>query len=143
MFATPMLGLMLALTAPATKGDAKKPPSRLVGEWAYDSCVTDERAVPCQRETLEFAADGRKFVRIGGKVREEGRYEADAAKEPAELDMLDDGFPVWQAIYRVDGDTLTICANHDQSAGRPKAFAATAKSGLILITLKRVKKKEE
>jgi uncharacterized protein (TIGR03067 family) len=47
---------------------------------------------------------------------------------------------VWKGIYKLDGDTLTICDNApDLKKGRPTAFEAKSGSGHVLITFKRTK----
>ena len=47
---------------------------------------------------------------------------------------------VWQGIYALDGDSLTICDNApDLEKGRPGAFEAKSGSGHVLITFKRAK----
>jgi uncharacterized protein (TIGR03067 family) len=141
----PLLHLMLAvvLAAPAAK-DGKKDAPPIVGEWAAESAVANGKPDnPPPGTTWTFTADGKSILTIGGVIGStESKYTTDAKKDPPWIDVEQGpkGAP-FKGIYKVDGDTLTLCV--DATVGeRPTKFVSSAGSKALLITLKRVKKKE-
>jgi uncharacterized protein (TIGR03067 family) len=141
---TPALLVMaVTLAAPAAK-DAKKDLLTLVGEWAAESAVEEGKpSNPPPGTTWNFTADGKSILTIGGGLgTTESTYTTDAKKTPAEVDVPNGpkGTPL-RGIFKVDGDTLTLCMV-DKDQERPKSFESAATSKAILITLKRIKKKE-
>jgi uncharacterized protein (TIGR03067 family) len=72
---------------------------------------------------------------------EEGAYKSDAKKNPAEIDLTPPDAAKGETIlgiYKIDGDTLTLCLT--MGGERPKEFAAPPGSKRMLVTCKRVKK---
>jgi uncharacterized protein (TIGR03067 family) len=61
-------------------------------------------------------------------------YKLDASKTPAEIDLstIDQyGKPVtYPSIYKIEGDTLTLCLQNYPERGRPKDFEPKADSGI-------------
>ena len=139
-----LLALAIAVAAPGTKNPPKKDPPALVGEWAGESGVEKGRALALPPGTgWVFTADGKSVLTLGGGAGStEATYKADATKAPAELDLSDGpkGKPL-RGIFKVEGDTLTVCLV-EGDADRPTAFESAAGSKAILLTLKRVKKKD-
>ena len=78
----------------------------------------------------------------GGKERDEhGTYKLDAKKKPAEIDITppkEDGTHL--GIFKIDGDTLTICMSDKGASERPTKFESPEGSKVMLLTLKRAKK---
>ena len=138
-----LLTLTLTLAAPGPK-DAKKDPPSLVGEWTAEGAVSRGKPDnPPPGTTWTFAADGKSVLRIGGgKEMVEGTYKTDPKKDPAEIDITPgikkEG--TMRGIYKVEGDTLTLCLADEEE--RPKAFDAPAGAKRIVITFKRVKAKD-
>lgn len=65
-------------------------------------------------------------------------FRIDPGKTPKELDLRNTAkgkMETWRAIYKIDGDTLTVCQAEDSTGARPKAFKAT--KGVILTVFKR------
>jgi len=131
---SPLLaGLALALGAPAPKAD----PPTLVGEWVSEKGVIggDDRAVPAGNLTLTFTADGQVQVREGAKPPDRATYKADPKKAPAEIDIdppAVEKAPAMTGIYKVEGDTLTLCLS--RGGKRPAKFESPAGSDLLLLT---------
>jgi uncharacterized protein (TIGR03067 family) len=144
MHASLVVGLALSLGAQGAKDDPKKD-APIVGEWLGVKAVAGgkERPVPAGGITFAFTADGKFIVKEGKREKpDEGTYKLDAGKDPAEIDILppaekkDRG--AIQGIYKVDGDTLTICLARGPGVERPKKFESP--EGVMLMTFKRAKK---
>lgn len=147
MQASLLIGLALAIAAPAPK-DPPKEPASLVGEWAASSVVVGGKGQAFPEREFEYTltADG-KFVVRNGKEGGEGKYVLDRKKDPPEIDIFLNGdkadSPTMQGIYKVDGDTLILCvAPGGKNMKRPKSFEAPAGSEFMLLTLERAKKKD-
>ena len=146
MHACLLVGLALSVGAPGVKDPPKKE-ATIVGEWVGEKAVAGgmDLPVPDGGITFTFAADGTLMVRDGGRGKPEaGSYKVDAKKNPAEIDLVpppDKKEVVLQGIYKLDGDTLTLCFRRGApGAGRPKEFESPAGSDVIVMTLKRAKK---
>src|SRR5262245_51832056 len=141
-----LIGLALAVGAPGKDAPDKDAPS-IVGEWAGEKAIAagKEQPVPKGGITFTFTADGKLTVTEGERKKDDtGSYKVDAKKDPAEVDIIppaDKKEPTVQGIYKVDGDTLTLCFSRGKAgAARPTKFEAPEGSDAIVITLKRVKK---
>jgi uncharacterized protein (TIGR03067 family) len=138
-----LLVLAVTVAAPAAK-DGKKDLPGLVGEWAAESAVVRGKPDnPPPGTTWTFTADGKSVLRVGdGNGEVAGTYKADPKKDPAEVDITagPKGGPV-KGLYKVEGDTLTLCLVTDGEE-RPKKIESPADSKAIVITFKRVKKKD-
>ena len=139
-----LVGLALTIGAPALKPAPKAPePPSLVGEWAVESWVADGQPEPCAGRTLTFVKDGAFVAQDNGEHMGAGTYTCDPKADPATVDMDEDGVTTpCKGIWKLERDTLTLCVSGDAKAGRPTAFAAPAGSERVLVTLKRVPKKE-
>lgn len=92
-------------------------------------------------ETQTIAVKGDQFLVMSGKDRKDVYiFRVNPAKYPKTFDI----FSSWPekdaheiaAIYRLDGDTLTLCW-HDSTEKRPRTFAAKKGDGLTLLVLRR------
>jgi len=145
---TPSLLTALALTlgAPGPKEGPKKDPPSVVGEWITEKGVIggNDEAIPAGGVTFAFAPDGKVRITEGAKQPAPTDYTVDPKKSPAEIDivLVDPGRAAREmaGIYKVDGDTLTLCLNRGGS--RPAKFESPAGSDVMLLTLKRAKKKD-
>ena len=139
---TPVLVVLaLAVGAPGPKPAAKDPvPPSLVGEWTVESWVLDGQPEPCAGRTLTFVKAGAFVAQENGEHQGAGSYKCDPKTDPAEVDMAEDGMEgPYKGIWKVDGDTLTLCVRGDPKGARPTAFAAPPGSECILVTLKRAR----
>jgi uncharacterized protein (TIGR03067 family) len=138
----------LFVTGVAQSDDAKQELVRLQGTW----------------ETIEVVNSGHIFSQEkvkGGQVVFKGdemtlkegsddknprkfRVKLDPSQNPKAIDTTalnrDYKGSVNPAIYRLQGDTLELCSpNGPDTKGRPKEFKSDKGSGVILLTLKRLK----
>jgi uncharacterized protein (TIGR03067 family) len=106
-----ILGLTLAVGAPALKD--KPRPDDLVGERLVVERSGGGRATPFEAGFgYTFRADGTcAFRASAGHPPEVCPYAADPAGRPPAVDLTlaDPKRPVARGIYRVRGDTLTLC----------------------------------
>jgi len=127
--------------APRLK-DPPKDSLSLVGTWEF-ACLRSNGSDKTLAVTFEwqFTAGGHWLIRTDGKTRPgESRYSADPNADPAAIDLDDGpGTSLRQGIYRVDGDTLTVCIGSGL-ANRPTAFEAPKGSLSFLYTFRRVRK---
>jgi uncharacterized protein (TIGR03067 family) len=140
-----LTALALAVGAPAAKEDPKKNSSSLVGVWVAEKGAVggDDRAIQAGSVTIEFTADGKVGIREGGRQPDPVDYHADPKKNPAEIDI--NGPPEMKdlnmrGIYRVEGDTLTLCLSRGEK--RPTEFASAKGSDVLLLALRRATPKD-
>ena len=138
---TPLLVVAPAVGAPGLKDPPTKDSPGPIGRWALQSASVGGMPLPQMDLTVAFRADGRyESKTAGGDTKVSGTFTADPKKQPAELDLTEpapaDG-KVSRSIYRVEGDTLTICTATDGE--RPRAFDAKAGPKTVLLVLKRIK----
>ena len=141
-----LVGLALAVAAPGPKAGPKKDPPSVVGTWVAESVVVGGQAGPIPEggSTFTLMADGKMIVREGTKAKpEEETYTLDPKKDPPHIDVVpgDGGrMVILRGIYKVDGDTLTLCLGVGrEAADRPATFESPAGSMVMLLTLKRAK----
>ena len=133
---TLILGLAIIVAAPAPK-EAKKLPSPLVGDWTIESVIILGMPEPMDqtRNTIDFSADG-TFTTLSGNAAKPytSKFTHDPKANPPQIELEKAGakFP---GIYKIEGDTLTICLTLEGE--RPDKFVATAKT--MLFTMKRLK----
>jgi len=145
MYVSLLIGIAVGVGAPGVKDPPKKEES-IIGEWVGESMVRGGkvRPVPEGGITFKFTAEGKLIVNEGGRgEREVGTFKVDSKKNPAELDLTPppekSDKPVL-GIYKLDGDTLTICVSDDDGAVRPNKFESPDGTRIMLMTLKRAKK---
>jgi uncharacterized protein (TIGR03067 family) len=141
-----LLGLALAVGAPHLK-DTEKAPT-IVGEWEVETITTNGRKSAVGNGLrYTFTADGKWLIHRDGKETSptiNRGFTADAKPNPATVDLTTSrpGGPENRliGIYKVDGDTLTICGTRAKGADRPTRFEAPEGSGNTMYVLKRARK---
>jgi uncharacterized protein (TIGR03067 family) len=107
----------LTLAAPRPKDPPKKDPP-FVGKWQ----LVQMDGAKADFMTIEYSADG-TAIRTDKDARPgfRWRYITDTSTAPAKLDYLYDDKPPDLCIFKLDGDTLTVCYSLGDRA-RPKEF---------------------
>ena len=141
-------GLILGVGAPAPKEAPKKGPAipSIVGMWETQKYTAYGMDIPGKPMLFEFTADGQfKMTKIKEAQTSQSRYKLDASKDPAELDWLMNGDETKRirGIYKIDGDTLTVCIEDGFDSKRPTKFESLKGTKTMIWTLKRVEKKKE
>ena len=133
-------GLFLAFAQPAQ--EAQK---NLQGTWAATKAERDGKAADdVVGNRLSFTGNRFRIQSRDGKPLYSGTVRVDPGAKPAAIDFehtegAQQG-TAWKGIYRLDGDTLTVCDNAPNlDKARPAAFEAKSGSGYVLITFKRAK----
>ena len=70
-------------------------------------------------------------------------YKIDASKPLAEINWIVAPSEILKGIYKIDGDTLTMCITKDLNGPRPTLYEAGADSKFVLWTLKRAATKKD
>ncbi len=116
----------------------------LVGKWSIEraECDGENWSNPYRLAKLEITAGGKYTFALPGVAEETGTITVAPAKSPKEMDWrADNGLAknrVQSAIYKLDGDNLTICLSMIEDR-RPTEFETSADSWRVFLTCKRKK----
>jgi uncharacterized protein (TIGR03067 family) len=136
-----MLGAVLVLVGAAPAGAQ----AALEGNWIATKAETNGAASPgVVGHRLSFTGDRFEIRSKDDKEVYAGTVRTGPNAKPAAIDFAHTlgalNGKTWQGIYKLDGDTLTICDNAaDLTKSRPAAFEAGRGSGHVLITFARAK----
>jgi uncharacterized protein (TIGR03067 family) len=142
MYPSLVLGLAIAVGAPGPKEAPKAVPARIEGEWVVESYMLGGKDVGREKGGTFVIADGKIALLKDGRRREEVEYKLDPKADPPRIDLsppAKEKEGVIPGIYKLDGDTLTLCFPKGQG-DRPTKFESPAESKIVLMTLKRAKK---
>jgi len=133
-----VLGLALAVGAPALKDRAPKDPP-LVGRWAASDLVINGQADPQARGLeYEFTAGGGWVIYQHGQPVEGARsYTADLKAKPRAIDLVENA-DTYPGIFKVEGDTLVVLFQLNAKGDRPTRFDGPG-AGQMKLVMKRVK----
>jgi uncharacterized protein (TIGR03067 family) len=141
-----LLAAALTVSAPALKEKPKATADEPTGEWEMQSTtVSGRQSVINGQLVYAFTKEGKWVTRRDGQELATGldrrvEFDAKAAQPTIEL-ILNPQVATsrYQGIYKIEGDTLTICASRGK-VERPTTFESPEGSGITLYVLKRVKK---
>ena len=143
MFAAAMIW---SIAAPGPKEPPKKaaPTPAIVGEWICESITVRGQKAPSPGLAIVFTADGKVFKEFDGKTEPgEQTYSVNEKKSPAHIDWTfrkNEGKVL--GIWKVKGNTLTLCIVDGYDGLRPSEFQSRAGTKEMLFTLKRAPKKK-
>jgi uncharacterized protein (TIGR03067 family) len=123
-------------------GPAAADASQFQGTWTITSLTVDGREVEDTRiKGSRLVVKGRGYTVTLGEQVLKVTFKLDPAKTPKALDLTywDEATEGrrFQGIYKLEGDTVTMCRPTRPEGERPTGFAAPADSGLVLIVLRR------
>ncbi len=130
----------------ATEDKAKKSDKETIqGEWKVDSAKANGQEPQgaegdqIKGATWTISAD-KITVTFNGEDRV-STYTVDPTAKPKAIDVMSEKEGTFKGIYKLEGDTLTICASIQRGDNeRPTAFESKEGSFTMLMVLKRVKK---
>jgi uncharacterized protein (TIGR03067 family) len=146
MRCVPLLApLAILLLHSALRGQDKPPTDldRLQGTWVPSSAVLDGAEAPADLlKDRQWVIAGNQLSELNKERRERrATLVVDGTKKPAAFDMAyidgDAKGLMGRAIYKLDGDSLTVCMA--LPGERPTEFASKRGSGLALLVFKRAK----
>ena len=136
----PAILLALVLTAPAPKASAKPALDQaIIGEWIVEQEVSSGKPILNVGQPAKVTITRDRFKsRIAG-VGEWG-LTINAKKDPPQIDLWDlvRKKVGTKGIYKIEGDTLIIYYRFGDD--RPAKFESLPKSGVRMMSLKRVNK---
>jgi uncharacterized protein (TIGR03067 family) len=137
-----LVGLLPALDGSSEA--ASKELARLQGEWTMAALEVNGDKVPpekFQASRLEIKED--RYIVHTGRSTHEAKIKIDPAKTPKTMDMTfqdgDNKGDTAEGIYKLDGDTLTICRPRLPPHERPTEFVTKPGSDRFIVTWKRAK----
>jgi len=140
-----LMGLGL-LAAPGAKDEKDKDDlKKFEGTWVFTSWEHAGEALPAEaRDTARWTMKGEKYTFEFGGMTEEGTIKLDPSKKPATMDLAitegQDKGKDQVGIYKIEGDTITVCLAPPGAKDRPTEFKSTEDNGFILVAIKRSKK---
>ena len=137
-----MLGIGLV---PAFAQPAEEARKTLRGAWTATQAERDGKSADdVIGHRLSFTGSRFQIQSKDGKTLFAGTFRIHPAPKPAAIDFEHTEGTLkgkaWKGIYRLDGDTLTVCDNAPNlDKPRPTTLEAKAGSGYVLITFTRAK----
>ncbi len=125
--------LLLFIPALGAGAEPVDDQAKFQGSWRVQSLVVGGQTVKDTNVVLTFAGD--RLTRKAGDAMAEATFKLDPAKDPKTIDFRPEGGATVLGIYKLDGDTLTMCVGEE----RPAQFASVAGSKTGLMVLKREK----
>ena len=139
-----VLGVIaLMLTATTQAGDDKADSKALEGTWSLSSAVMAGKPFPEQLiKTMSLTMKDGRYTVMVGQGKDEGTAKLDSSKTPKTMEITGTDGPnkgkTFLAIYKIDGDSLTICYDLSGKA-YPTEFKSMPDTKLFLEEYKRAK----
>ena len=123
-------------------GPQMPPLAKFDGTWTIVSVERD----PPEKRGEQFRCvinDGRAKIYLPSEDKPAGAltFKVDSTATPKTMDIRPDGEQIWlHAIYKLDGDKLTICWKSIEEKRPPTEFTSKAGTGQTVVTLERQKR---
>jgi uncharacterized protein (TIGR03067 family) len=138
-----MIGLVAGSSALA---DDKNPAGKdaLAGTWKLTSVEINGQPLSMEKlQEARLVVEGAKYSLVLGETRLEMTHVLHVDKAPKEMELSiaegPDKGKVFPAIYKLEGDKLTVCRNITPGKERPTEFATKPDTGLMLVVWTRNK----
>jgi uncharacterized protein (TIGR03067 family) len=134
---------LLGVDAARAGGPATTDKEALQGTWRLTSVEINKQVIPLEKlkegDTVmvgTLAVKGDNYSFRMGKTRLEFTFKVDASARPRAIDLTALDGPqkgqTYRGIYKVEGDTYTICRTVEPGKERPSGFVTRPGSGLML-----------
>ena len=137
---TALLVIVPARADTPKDGETKKDVEKFQGKWTVASIEENGKPAPADElGKLDVTIKGDLFtVKIKDEGNKEMTIKLDPTQKPATIDLVPKNTKdkTVLGIYKLDGDTLTICGTEEKKE-RPTEF--TAGPGITTVVLKRAK----
>lgn len=141
-----MNALLLLIAAASTGFDLPKEDSfansdqeKMQGTWNVEKIEVGGMKMPADQLKMKLAVRGDVMTAThdNRQHEEEMKFKLTPDADPPQIDMKSSRMnnKLTKGIYRLDGDTLTLCIN--DGGERPKKFASNQAGNTVLIVLKR------
>jgi uncharacterized protein (TIGR03067 family) len=144
------LGVVLAVLVAswAVPQEARTDQEKLQGTWRVAAIEEQGQKLPAEKVAkleLTLTIQGDKYnEKVKGETVEEGTIKMQADKNPRQMDILiatgKDKGKTQLAIYKLEGDTLTVAIAPADSKERPTRFTTEAGSSFGVQVFRREKK---
>jgi uncharacterized protein (TIGR03067 family) len=142
-----IVGLPAAFAAPTKEKEEKDDAKKFAGDWTitawrqYGNDLDQD-----QLDTAKWTVKDDKYTfEMSGNL-EEGKLKIDSSKKTPTVDLdITEGNCKGKGqpgIYKIDGDTITLCLAKPGGTDRPTDFTSTEDNQQILIVMKRKKKED-
>jgi uncharacterized protein (TIGR03067 family) len=135
-FLSLLTGLVIA-DDQSSVDDVKKEVERLQGSWKFVKVERDGEDLIGQIGDVEMEIKGEEYTAPNIAAK----FKLDPSKSPKTIDLSYTQGPAEgqtvKGIYKLDGDSLTICRALAEVSNRPSDFTAPAGSGKMLFQFKR------
>jgi len=141
-----ILAALLIGADDAKEAAIKQDREKMLGTWIGVSLEQDGTKLEdeaAENMSVTFDAQGKFTVKVEGDEFMTGTYKLDPTKDPKEVDYswTQDGIQKKVvAIYKLDGDKLTVCGAEEGDETRPKEFESKSGSRRTQLTYKRDKR---
>jgi len=144
MKSTFLLVVVVGQLAAALAWNRAAEKDNLEGTWKLASVEINGQPLSMEKlKDARLAVQGPTYSLALGDVRLEMTHVLVADKEPKQMDLtIAEGAEkgqVFRAIYKLDGDTFTVCRNIKAGTERPAKFATQPDTGLMLVVWTRSK----
>jgi RNA polymerase sigma factor (sigma-70 family) len=133
-------GAVRAPPVAVVQADPRSDLERLQGDWQVVAVERDGRVLPKDRFPFTRLKIRDDFILHEGEVHnQEVSFRLHPEQQPKAIDMQSTGYhskEIYNAIYALEGDTLTICRPDNDA--RPTEFASKPGSNILLYTAKRI-----
>jgi uncharacterized protein (TIGR03067 family) len=149
---TKLMAVMLlfgawAVVATGQGDDEKKELEKLKGTWKLTSEVDSGTSIPPDPNEV-FIFNGKNVQnKVGPKITDEFDLKLNLKENPKQIDLIplkepNKGVPS-PAIYKIEGNKLTICVNFAPGGKRPNAFESNQTNRNIILTMEKMEDKKK